>query len=95
MHPYLAAFLKMLECSERENVGETKQLKQKLLGHYNDHIFLSMLKGVRTLFAFALEMWFSTSSMKNYNPLKITLKTKLSGLYKLSQKLYVKFRKTL
>ena len=49
MHPYLAAFLKMLECSDRDNVCETKQMK---------HEPLSMLKGMRTLFA--LEMWLST-----------------------------------
>ena len=41
----------------------------------------------------ALEMWLSESSMKNYKPLGTALKTKLSGLYKLSQNyinLYVK-----
>jgi len=38
-----------------------------------------MLKGMRTLVA--LEMWLSASSMKNYNPLRTALKTKLSGLY--------------
>ena len=52
----------MLEYSDGDNYGETKQLKQKLPEHYNNHIFLSMLKGMRTLFA--SEMWLSTSSMK-------------------------------
>ena len=72
MQPYLAAFW------NGDNVGETKQLKQKLQELYNDHIFLSILKGIRTLFA--LEMWLSTWSMKNYSPLRIALKTKLGGL---------------
>ena len=62
---------------ETINDGETKQLKQS----YYDHIFLSMLKGMRTLFA--LEMWLSTSSMKNYNPLRTALKTRLSGCHKI------------
>ena len=35
----------MLECSDGDNVGETKQLKQKLQEHYNDHIFLSNVEG--------------------------------------------------
>ena len=29
IQPYFAAFLKMLECFDGDNVGETKQLKQK------------------------------------------------------------------
>ena len=58
MQPYLAAFLKMLECFDGDNVGETKQLKQKLQELYNNHKFLSMLKGMRTMFA--LEMWLNT-----------------------------------
>ena len=41
MHPYLAA---LLECSDGDNVGETKQLKQKLQELYSNHKFLSMLK---------------------------------------------------
>jgi len=68
----------MLICSDEDNVGENKQLKLKLLEHYIDHIILSMLKGMRMLFA--LEMWLSASSMKNYYPLSTALKTKLSGL---------------
>jgi len=76
----------MLEWSDGDNVGETKQLKQKLLEYYitTMHIFLSMLKGKRMLFA--SEMWFNTSSMKNYNPSRTELKKKLRGLWK---KLYV------
>ena len=71
----------MLQYSDEDNAGETKQLRQKLQKHCNNHIFFSMLKGMRTLFA--LELWLRTS-MKNYNLSRATLKTKLSGLYKLS-----------
>ena len=28
----------MLGCSDGDNVGETKRLKQKLQEHYNDHV---------------------------------------------------------
>ena len=77
MLPYIAALKKIPECSDEDNVGKTKQLKQKLQEYYNNHIFLPMLKGMRMLLA--LEMWFSISSMKNYNPLRTALKTKLSG----------------
>ena len=38
---------------------------------------------------FFVEMLLSTSSIKHYNPLRPAFKTKLSGLYKLSQKLCV------
>ena len=72
----------MLECSDGDSVGKTKQLKQKLQELYNDHIFLSMLKGMRTLFA--LEAWLSTSLTKNYSPLRTALKTKLGELHKLT-----------
>jgi len=58
----------VLECSEGDNVGETKQMKQKLQEHYRDHIFLSMLKGMKMFIA--LEMRLSTSSMKSYSPLR-------------------------
>ena len=53
--PFLCCILKKkLECSDGDNVGHTKQLMQYLQEHYNTHTFLSMLKGMRTLFA--LEM---------------------------------------
>jgi len=58
-------------------LSETKQLKQKLQEHYNDHIFLSILKDMRTLFV--LEMWLSTSSLKYYDPLRTTLNTECMG----------------
>ena len=63
----------MLECSDQT-------IETRLQEHYNDHIFLSMLKSMRTLLA--LEMWLSTSLMKNYNPLRTAMKTQLSTLCK-------------
>ena len=44
----------MLEWFDGDNISETKQLKQKLQEHCNDHIFLSILKAMTTFFA--LEM---------------------------------------
>ena len=56
---------KMVEFSNGDDVYTIKRLKKKLQVHYKEHIFLPMLKGVKTLFA--LKIWLSISSLKNGN----------------------------
>jgi len=78
----------MLECSEGDNVGKTKQLKQKLQEHCKQqpHIFVNF-EGHEDVVRFRNVVEYTIN--ENYNPLRTALKTKPSELYKMSQKLYM------
>ena len=64
------------------------KIEAKATKDCNDHILFVNVEGHEDVVC--LEMWLSTSSIKNYNPLRTVLKIKLSGFYKLSQKV-IKF----
>ena len=83
--PFLICILKMLECSDGEIVGTTNQtIEVKATEHYSDHIFCSVLKGIRTFFCCFRNVFEYIINEK----LRAVLKNRLSKLHKLSQKIF-------